>query len=293
MDVIRPEAHPGKLRRFVAHPGSLLVIGIVAIGATAPLASFLVHLLPIARGSVLSFLGAVLVAAAVIVVWKGYKHWIEREPDRELESKRLLPELAGGLALGAFLFCSMAGAVALLGGLRVTGWGSGKDFWSILAMSLVSGVFEEVLFRGVVMRHLEGLIGTWLALAITSAFFGLAHLLNPDSSLFAAFAIAVEAGILLGAAYLLTRRLWLAIGIHAAWNFTQGFVFSAPVSGGRSSDGLLVTVREGPEWLTGGAFGLEASVVAMAVTTAAGLVLLRKAAKQGEIRTPRWSNKAR
>lgn len=293
MDVIKPDVPASKLRGFVAHPGALLAIGFVIIAATAPLASVLAHLLSLPKGSFLSFLGAVFVAAAVIIAWKAYKRWIERAPDRELEGRGFLPELGAGLALGTVLFCIMAGIVALLGGLRVVGWGSGKDFWSILAMALISGVFEEVLFRGVVMRHLEGLMGTWWALALTSAFFGLAHLANPDSSLFAAFAIAVEAGILLGAAYLLTRRLWLAIGIHAAWNFTQGFVFSAPVSGGRSADGLLVTVREGPEWLTGGAFGLEASVVALAVATLAGLILLRRAAQKGEIRPWGWRKEAR
>jgi hypothetical protein len=76
--------------------------------------------------------------------------------------------------------------------------------------------------------------------------------------------------LLLGAAYLLTRRLWLAMGIHSGWNFTQGWIFSVPVSGGKAPEGLLLTTRHGPEWLTGGAFGLEASAVAMVVATLAG-----------------------
>ncbi|MBA4354790.1 MAG: CPBP family intramembrane metalloprotease domain-containing protein, partial [Novosphingobium sp.] len=101
-------------------------------------------------------------------------------------------------------------------------------------------------------------------------------------------AISMEAGILLGAAYLWKRRLWIPIGIHAAWNFTQGWVFSVPVSGGRAPTGLFVTSRRGAEWLTGGDFGLEASVVAMAVATGAGLLLLVRVVKQGGIRPPMW-----
>ncbi|WP_292683685.1 CPBP family intramembrane glutamic endopeptidase [Novosphingobium sp.] len=166
--------------------------------------------------------------------------------------------------------------------------GAGQ-IWAMLAMGTTSAVFEEVLFRGVLFRHIEAMLGSWAALAITSALFGAAHLGNPDASLFAAFAIAVEAGILLGAAWMLTRRLWLAVGIHAAWNFTQGWVFSIPVSGGEAPLGLLITRREGPDWLTGGGFGLEASVVAMIAATLAGLVLLVLAVRRGGVRPPMWA----
>ena len=90
---------------------------------------------------------------------------------------------------------------------------------------------EEILFRGVLFRWIEEFGGSWAALLITSIFFGAAHLFNPNASPIAAFGIALEAGLLLGAAYMLTRSLWLPIGIHAAWNFTQGEVFDIPVSG--------------------------------------------------------------
>jgi len=158
----------------------------------------------------------------------------------------------------------------------------------VLAMAIASGLFEELIFRGILFRQIEAMAGSWVALALTSAFFGAAHLANPDVTWFAAFAIAVEAGVLLGAAYMLTRRLWLAVGIHAAWNFTQGWIFSAPVSGGKALDGLLFTHRSGPDWLTGGGFGLEASAVAMVVATTAGVVMLVLAIKRGRVIAPRW-----
>ena len=101
----------------------------------------------------------------------------------------------------------------------------------------------------------------------------------------------MEAGLLLGAAYMLTRRLWLAIGLHAAWNFTQGWVWSVPVSGGSAPNGLLLTRFHGPEWLTGGAFGLEASVVALAVVSLAGLALLVAVQHRGHLIAPPWQRK--
>lgn len=187
---------------------------------------------------------------------------------------------------GAAMVAVMAGAMTIEG-LR----GGIGNLWGMLSMALISGLFEELLFRGIAFRQLERLLGSWAALALTCAFFGLAHLGNPGATWFAAFAIAVEAGVLLGAAYMYTRRLWLAVGIHAAWNFTQGWVFSVPVSGGSAPEGLLRTSFPGPEWLTGGAFGLEASVPALVVATAAGLWLLRLGILRHGLIAPVWRRK--
>jgi membrane protease YdiL (CAAX protease family) len=233
-------------------------------------------------------LGALVVAAGLVLAWKAWKRWIEREPDRELALPGAAGELGLGLLGGLLLFSAMTGIVALLGGLEVLGFRGMGNLWAMVAMAVMSGTFEEILFRGVMLRQFERLVGTWLALGITAMLFGAVHLANPGASLFAGFAIAIEAGILLGAAYLVTRRLWLAIGLHAGWNFTQGWVFSVPVSGGEAPLGLLVTRRVGPDWLTGGDFGLEASAVAMVVATLAGLLLLRRAALRGEVRPPPW-----
>ena len=277
---------PGLVRRIVAFPLTLLVIGFAWIIVITAGTGQAYELLGFQRNTPEKAFGAVLIAAVVIFGYKAYKRWVERAPDTELSFTRALPELGAGIAIGALLFSFMTGIVALLGGFEIIGVRGAGQIWSMLAMAIVSGTFEEVLFRGVMLRHLESLTGTWIALAITSALFGAGHIFNPDATWFAAFAIAIEAGVLLGAAYLLTRRLWLAIGIHAAWNFTQGWVFSVPVSGGDAPLGLLITRRIGPDWLTGGEFGLEASAVAMVVATLAGVILLYRA--RGGIVAPMW-----
>ena len=277
---------PGMIRRFIAFPLTQLVIGFAWIVLAASLLSQGLRQLHLPKNSPLESLAGLAIAAGVVAAYKLYKRWIERTPDRELELAGGPRELGLGLLGGFLLFSFMAGIVALLGGFEVQGVRGTGQLWSMLLMGIISGTVEEVLFRGIMLRHLESLTGTWIALAITSALFGAGHIFNPDASWFAAFAIAIEAGVLLGAAYLLTRRLWLAIGIHAAWNFTQGWVFSVPVSGGDAPLGLLITRRIGPDWLTGGEFGLEASAVAMAVATLAGLALLYCA--RGGIVAPPW-----
>lgn len=278
---------PGLLRRIIAFPLTLLVIECVAIVLAGKGASMAVTRLT-ARDTPLQVLGALIFAGVVISVYKALQAFLERRPDAEFAVPGAGRELGLGLIAGFALFSAMAGIVLLLGGLQVEGVRGTGQLWSMLAMGIVSGTIEEALFRGVLFRHVETMLGSWAALAITSALFGLAHIANPNASLFAAFAIAMEAGILLGAAYLLTRRLWLAVGIHAAWNFTQGWVFSVPVSGGDAPLGLLITSRTGPDWLTGGDFGLEASVIAMGIATLAGVLMLRRAVSSGRLVAPMW-----
>ncbi len=276
--------------RILRYPLSLLLIEAVAVILVASLVSLGAHMLQLGQGPAKA-LGGLVLALAIIAVWKGLQRWLERRTDAEFAAAGALPELGGGVVFGVALFSAMAGLVALLGGLSIVGVrgiSSIGALWTMLAMAITSGVVEETLFRGILFRHVEALLGTWAALGVTAAFFGAAHLFNPGASWFSAFAIATEAGILLGAAYLLTRRLWLAVGIHAGWNFSQGWVFSVPVSGGKTADGLLITMRSGPDWLTGGAFGLEASVVAVAVATAAGFGLLTLALRRQGITVPRW-----
>ena len=82
-----------------------------------------------------------------------------------------------------------------------------------------------------------------------------------------------EAGLLLGSAYKWSGTLWLPIGIHWSWNFFQGPIFGFAVSGNETPS-LVKSVIDGPAWLTGGAFGAEASVPAFVVGLAFAIVFM-------------------
>ena len=125
------------------------------------------------------------------------------------------------------------------------------------------------MFRGVLFRWIDEKWGFAAALIVSSLLFGLVHIANENATLWSSIAIAIEAGLLLGAAYKWAGTLWLPIGIHWAWNFAQGNIFGFAVSGEKAGESLLQARIEGAGWLTGGAFGAEASVVAVA----AGLLL--------------------
>ena len=193
-----------------------------------------------------------------------------------------------GVAAGAGIFALVVGVAAVLGVYHIDGEGSTRGLpMALVASALFPAVSEELVFRGILFRWIEELGGSWVALLLTSVFFGAAHLANPNASWVAAIGIAFEAGVMLGAAYMLTRSLWLPMGLHAAWNFTQGEVFDIPVSG-TNVDGLVEAHLSGPPLLTGAGFGLEASLIAMVVATAFGLWLLWLAIRKGELRPPMW-----
>ena len=184
-----------------------------------------------------------------------------------------------GLLIGVGMFAVVIGAITVLGGYRIDGWGSVTGGGGLLGLAVAAGTTEELLFRGVLFRIVEQRTGTWIALLLTAVLFGGMHLLNPEATLWGAVAIAVEAGGMLGAAYAATRRLWLPIGLHIGWNFAAGGVFGVTVSGTGASTGLLRGVTSGPVVLSGGAFGPEASlfaVLAGLVMTIAFLVLAHR-----------------
>lgn len=225
---------------------------------------------------------------AVFIVYKLLITRLGRERRDDLPLAGAFGDTTLGLGAGAAIFSVVVALAAVLGAYRVFGWGTLEGWLPFfMAGGVFAGFVEEVIFRGILFRWIEEFAGSWAALAVSSMLFGLAHWMNPNASLFSTIAIAIEAGILLGGAYMLTRSLWLAIGIHAGWNLTQGLIFDVSVSG-IEVDGLVEAGLKGNDLLTGGAFGLEASIFALVVATAAGVWLVLQARKEGNVRPPMW-----
>ncbi|GAA0657928.1 hypothetical protein FHT00_002198 [Sphingomonas insulae] len=212
-------------------------------------------------------------AAYAVAVHRG-----ERRGPVEIAPRPLLPELAAGLAIGAGMF-ALVFAILRFAGAYTIAAGVWNDWPSDLLDALRTGFAEELLLRLIVFRLLMRAVGMWPALTLSALLFGALHLANPHASYVAAVAIVVEAGLMLAAFYLLNGRIWMAVGVHAAWNFVQGPVFGARVSGGTDAGSAFVSapVAGTPDWLSGGAFGPEASLPAVIVGFAVFVVVLRAA----------------
>lgn len=245
-----------------------------------------------AQGPWAGLWATVLSGISMLALYAVVVHFTERRPVTELALKPAAKELGLGLLLGFGLYTACILVLMISGNFRITGTGDWHVLIGGMAIALATGVFEELLFRAGVFRLAEEWFGTWWALVISGVVFGYTHLGNEAASMQGVISISLWAGMLLAACYLLTRRLWLGIGLHAAWNYTQGSVYSGIVSGNAPPDGYFKSTLQGPDWLTGGSFGVEASVVAFLICSAVGIWMLIVAKRRGHFLAPPWKRSA-
>jgi len=269
--------------RLISFPPVRAVLGFFWVGGAIGLGSATTALLP--QG--MQTLAPLLLAAGALVGYYSFVRVLERRPVPELFSKGCPTEALAGIAIGFGLFALVIGILFLLGVYSVSKVNAVSVVIPALIAAIMAGVTEELLIRAVAFRILEGWLGSWLALGISAVLFGLLHLPNPQATIVSSAAIALEAGVMFAAAYMVTRRVWLAIGIHVGWNFTQSGIFGVATSGMQST-GYLEGTLSGPSILSGGTFGAEASIVGVAVCFTAGLCLLRVAQKRGHVLRPSW-----
>jgi membrane protease YdiL (CAAX protease family) len=280
-------------RRIVDYPLVAMVIAVVLVLLTVGISAFLADRVPPLAGFTANMRFGVICAILLVLVYKLVIRHLGEHPRDDYRDPKAVQHLLLGIAAGFVVFSIAVAAAAVLGVYRITGWGDLTDLLpALISSAMFPAVSEELLFRGILFRWIEEFGGSWAALFLTSAFFGASHLLNPHATPIAAIGIAFEAGVMLGAAYMLTRSLWLPMGIHAAWNFAQGEVYDIPVSG-TPVHGLLTAKLEGPPLLTGAGFGLEASLTAIVVATLFGLWLVWLAVKRDEVMAPRWVRRRR
>lgn len=228
-----------------------------------------------------------LVLGLVTLAYRWYVRTFERRKMSELGGQGALRELSIGMAVGAGLIVLTIGVLAVFGYYAVDGVGFSQGVIRILFISIITGYLEELTSRGIIFRLFEEGTGSWIALAVSAVYFGAAHLSNDGATLFSGFAVAVEFGVVLALAYMVTRRLWFVIGYHFAWNFTLGGVFGITVSG-LEVEGVLHGRLEGPNWATGGGFGPESSIVCVLLSLIAVVVLYRMAVARGAIVAMPW-----
>ena len=270
-----PATPPGRAWRIAHAPIVTLVLGMLSIIGAGLLVSGALKLAGVAHRANApgGYLALVPQVVATVIAYRLFNRWIERRANVEFAPAGGLRELGAGLVGGLLLFSTVIGVIALGGGYRITGLDPAMRIAPVLAVGFGAAFLEEIVLRGLIFRLLEQWLGSWVALAVSAALFGAGHLANPHATLLAGIAIALEAGIMLAALYMLTRRLWGAIGLHAGWNMTQGGLYGVPISGG-AMHGVFAERTGGPTLLTGGAFGAEASLPAIIVCTAFGVALL-------------------
>ncbi|HEY5095279.1 MAG TPA: type II CAAX endopeptidase family protein [Candidatus Eremiobacteraceae bacterium] len=228
----------------------------------------------------------VLLPIAAFALYAWLVKLLEQRPAREIDLRRGFTFLPGALAGAAmmalfFLILWSLGLAQVSKGTGVTGLASE------MIAPMVTAMGEELLFRAVLFRLLEEMSGTTTAIVVSAIVFGLAHAGNPGASAFSIAALAMDMGVLLALAYILTRNIWFAVGIHMGWNFTEGYIFGALNSGMRDPHSLLSTTLTGPQLITGGSFGPEGSILMVGICIAASVMMLVSIRRRGGWEAPR------
>lgn len=200
--------------------------------------------------------------AATLVAWRS----LMKRPLRQLGIRGLNLDFLFGLILGAlsitliFFLLYATGQVTMLNSFsnpQITSY-----TFAFLIIFILIGFFEELFFRGYVMKTMETRKNKkWLIYLVSALIFSIAHGLNPNVSFFGLVNIAFV-GILFAYMFDVTKNLMLPIGYHITWNFFQGNVFGFAVSGTSPYGMYHVDTSSGNVLLTGGSFGPEGGILA-------------------------------
>lgn len=256
---------------------ALAALAVLVLGFLRLLLPTLVYLFQPGEATT-SFLRRTGIFASLLL---GYWLFVRLHERRKVDELRpTVRGIALGVATGAGLAALAMLLLFALGAYQMTAWqGLQRGLLGVAGLIVVAAMLEEILYRGIVFRILEGGWGTTVALCLQTLLFAANHIANIDGPAdFAQDVVTVVAVALVGAFWTLlfvyTRNLWVVCANHAAWNFAI-LLTGAPLSG--IGDWMavapLASRYQGPDWLTGGAFGPEASVLTW-VLVGAGLVVL-------------------
>jgi membrane protease YdiL (CAAX protease family) len=271
--------------RAALFPLGRIVLGVLLVGGSLAVSQLAVKALKgvLSLGGALPaiyYLAYLIVSVLVAYfVYRAYVRLLEKRDLTELSRTGAPKELGVGMLVGLGLVSASICLLWLLGDYRVTGVGVWTAAFVLLANDGAGAFVEEVLLRGVVFRISEEKLGTWIALAISALLFALLHLASANATVTSIIVVGLEGGVLLSAAYVLTRRLWLAIGIHFAWDFAQDYVFGVSPGVG----GLVRGRITGPPLLSGGSAGIEGSLLALIPCLIVGAYLLTRAYQKGNV----------
>ena len=219
--------------------------------------------------------GTFYLAATLALTWS-FCSYLDRTSLGQLglRKRKWFAYLGAGWLLGALLVFLMFAVLWVAGWVTVkipNSW-QGPDFVASMYSWLVIAFVEELAFRGYIMQGLSRAWGMPVAVAVSSLLFGGVHALNPNASILGVLTICL-AGVFYAIAYLLTKSLWLPIGLHMGWNLMEVHILGMPGSG-HTEPSILHTIAFGPELVTGGAFGPEGGILSLVAEVLGILVLL-------------------
>lgn len=210
-----------------------------------------------------------------------YTRKIEKRTAYELGREGALKEFMTGLLIGGGMVLFIVIIFLLLGYYSVDAVNSPIIIISRIFRYAQGAFLEDLIFTVILFRLVEELSNTKVAYIFSCLIFGFMHLLNENSSVLTSLSISLMQITLL-APFILTRRIWMVWAVHFGWNFFQTGFFGFNNSG-LNQGGFLTATINGPDWMTGATFGLEASILAVVVNLVVGIPILFRAIKNKQV----------
>ncbi|HEM3181868.1 CPBP family intramembrane glutamic endopeptidase [Streptococcus suis] len=202
-----------------------------------------------------------------IILWARF---VEKSPwlGLGIRKKGAFKDFILGWGIGAAMLITCVLLMWGFGAIQVTSFQFsanlvGEFLILVLAWS-IQGTTEELLTRGWMFSSLAAKHNIPVGILVSSLFFTFLHLSNDGISLIPLLDLTLFA-ILACLVMLKTGNLWVIGGLHAAWNCFQGNVFAFPVSGTQAGQAFIAVETSGPDWLSGGAFGVEGSIISLLI----------------------------
>lgn len=273
--------------------GSLLLGGMAVLGSILIFRQGLLPLIEATFHPQPELLSAIRRTGILMTAVAGYWAFVRFHENRKATELHLRPIqlMLGGASGTAMVALPMAVLFALGAYEQVLFRGPSPALLGVAAVIGIAALLEELVYRCLLFRLLERAWGTKWALVVQAVAFAVQHLENVAQggiSDVATMLVSVTLlGLLWGAVFVLSRNLWVVAAHHAAWNFTI-MLSGMPLSGIESWRKLapLESRFAGPDWLTGGMFGPESSLLVIASTTIAVAILLRAARQRGAFLVP-------
>ena len=218
----------------------------------------------------------VLSSIFILSIYVGFIKLFEKRKVTELNLRKSATGMGIGFGIGLLLITLYVGIISLFGYYDIISVDFNLQNLSlVLCSTFFVAVGEEVIFRGVIFRMLDERFGLWIALLISSLLFGFGHIFGSNATILSSIFITIEAGVLLGVAYKYFNSLWMPIGIHWSWNFACGNIFGMPVSGTEEWYSVISSEVSGPDIISGGSYGPEASIILAVLGLSIAIFLLK------------------
>ncbi len=236
--------------------------------------------------SILYFSETIIFIILLYYSYSLYTKYVESREPLEFNSKKWIYEYASGLTIGGGIIIFIVLMLSVSGFYHVEHINSPFVLVTSIFRYSIGAFIEELIFTIILYKLVEEFAGSVVSIIVTSLLFGFMHYGNYNATVLSSLYTAI-AHILLLAPFILTRRIWMIWGLHFGWNFFQTGVFGINNSG-MVQDGFITAKITGPEWLTGGEYGVEISYLSLIIQVIIAVLIMKQAIKSRQLVKASW-----